>query len=96
MCVYVCMLFYEFCQHSAQNPMSAGLLSKSKEGNNRTIILPAVLYGCNIWSPILREVFRLKVFEKRLLRKIFVSKGDEVTGDVMRQRDENSMVRTAW
>jgi len=62
-------------------PMSAVLLSKPKDGNNRTIILPVVLYVCNIWSLILWEVFRLKLFEKRLLRKIFGSKGDEMTGD---------------
>ena len=86
-CVYVCTLLYEFCHLSVQNPMSAGLLSKPKDGNNRTIILPAVLYGCNIWTLMLREVFRLKLFEKRLLSKIFGSKGDEVTGDVMRLHD---------
>ena len=91
-CVYVCTLLYEFCHLSVQNPMSAGLLSKPKDGNNRTIILPAVLYGCNIWTLMLREVFRLKLFEKRLLSKIFGSKGDEVTGDVMRLHDENCMI----
>jgi hypothetical protein len=38
-----------------------------------------VLYGCETWSLRLREERRLRVFEKRMLRKIFGSKRDEVT-----------------
>jgi hypothetical protein len=45
----------------------------------RTIILPVVLYGCVTWSLTLREECWLKVFENRVLRKIFVPKRDEVT-----------------
>jgi hypothetical protein len=37
----------------------------------RTVILPFVLYGCETWSLILREVHGLRVFEKRVLRWIF-------------------------
>jgi hypothetical protein len=37
-----------------------------------------VLYGCEIWSLTLREEHRLKVFEKRVLRRIFGRKRDEV------------------
>jgi hypothetical protein len=37
----------------------------------RTIILPVVLYGCETWSLTLREDYRLRVFENRVLRKIF-------------------------
>jgi len=47
----------------------------------RTIILPVVLYGCETWSLTLREERRLKVFEKRVLRRIFGPEGDEVTGE---------------
>jgi hypothetical protein len=43
------------------------------------IILPVVLYGCEIWSLTLREEHKLRVFENRVLRKIFGSKRDEVT-----------------
>jgi hypothetical protein len=43
-----------------------------------TIILPVVLYGCETWSLTLREEHRLGVFEKRVLRRIFRPKGDEV------------------
>jgi hypothetical protein len=42
--------------------------------------LPVVLYGCEIWSLTLREECRLRVFENRVLRRIFGPKRDEVTG----------------
>jgi hypothetical protein len=45
-----------------------------------TIILPVVLYGCETWSLTLREEYRLRVFEKRMLRRIFGPRRDEVTG----------------
>jgi hypothetical protein len=45
----------------------------------KTIILPVVLYGCETWSPTLREEHRLRVFENRVLRRIFGPKKDEVT-----------------
>jgi hypothetical protein len=43
--------------------------------------LPVVLYGCETWSLALREEHRLRIFEKRVLRKIFGPKRDEVTGE---------------
>jgi hypothetical protein len=43
----------------------------------RTIILPVVLYGCETWSLTLREEHRLRVFENRVLRKIFGPKREE-------------------
>ena len=48
---------------------------------NRTGILPVVLYGCETWSFALREERWLRVFENRVLRRIFGPKRDEVTGD---------------
>jgi hypothetical protein len=39
-----------------------------------------VLYGCETWSLPLREECQLKVFENRMLRRIFRMKTDEVTG----------------
>jgi PAS domain-containing protein len=39
-----------------------------------------VLYECEIWSLILREEQRLRVFENRVLRRIFGLKRDEVMG----------------
>ena len=44
------------------------------------IILRFVLYGCETWSLTLREERRLRVFENRVLRRIFGPKRDEVTG----------------
>jgi len=47
----------------------------------RTVILPVVLYGCETWSLTLREEHRLRVFENRVLRRVFGPKRDEVTGE---------------
>ena len=55
----------------------------------RTIILPFVLYGCETWSLTLREERRLRVFENRVLRRIFGPKRDEVTGN-----GENCIMRS--
>ena len=43
----------------------------------KTIILPVVLYGCEAWSLTLREECRLRVFENRILRRIFGPNRDE-------------------
>ena len=43
----------------------------------KTIVLPVVLYGCETWSLTLREESRLRVFENRILRRIFGPKRDE-------------------
>jgi hypothetical protein len=59
----------------------SSLLSKSvKIKIYRTIIFPVVLYGCETWSLTLMEECRLRVFENRVLRRIFGPKRDEVTG----------------
>jgi hypothetical protein len=44
----------------------------------RTITLPVVLYGCETWSLILREEHRLKVFENRMLRRMFEPEWDKL------------------
>ena len=62
--------------------MSSSLLSKKlKIKIHRTIILPVILYGCETWSLALREECRLRVFENRVLRRVFGPKRDEVTGN---------------
>ena len=62
--------------------LSSSLLSKNlKIKIYRTIILRIVLYGCETWSLTLREEHRLKVFEHRVLRRIFGPMKDEVTGE---------------
>jgi hypothetical protein len=47
----------------------------------KTIILPLVLYGYETWSFTLRKGHRLRVFENRVLRRIFGPKRDEITGE---------------
>jgi hypothetical protein len=54
----------------------------------RTIILRVVLYGCETWSLSLREEHRLRVFENRVLKRIFRPKRDEVTGEWRKLRNE--------
>ena len=62
------------------NLLSSRLLSKNvKIKVCRTTILPFVLCGCDTWSHTLREGRRLRVFENRVLRRIFGPKMDEVT-----------------
>jgi hypothetical protein len=70
------------CYYSVQNLLSSRLLSKNtKIRAYRTIILPVVLYGCETWSLTIREEQRLRVFENRVLRRIFGPKRDEVTAE---------------
>ena len=45
------------------------------------IIFPAVLYWCETCSLTLREERRLRVFENRVLKRVFGPKRDEVTGE---------------
>jgi hypothetical protein len=58
------------------------LLSKNlKIKIYRTTILPVVLHGCENWLLTLREERSLRLFENRVLRRIFVPKRDGVTGE---------------
>ena len=58
--------------------MSRLFFKKFKVKTYKTIILPGVLYGCETWSLTLREEYRLRVFENKVLRKIFGAKKDEI------------------
>jgi hypothetical protein len=67
------------CCHLVQNILCYSLLSKNiKIKIYRTVILTVVLYGCKTWSLTLREERRLRVFEDRMLRRIFGPNSDEV------------------
>jgi hypothetical protein len=69
--------------------LSSRLLSRNvKVKIYKTINLPVVLYGCETWSLTLREGHRLRVFENRVLRRIFGPKRDEVTGEWMKFHNE--------
>jgi hypothetical protein len=70
------------CYHSIQSLLSSRLLSRNLEVKiYKTIILPVVLYGCETWSLALRQERRLRVFENRVLRRIFGPTRDEVAGE---------------
>jgi hypothetical protein len=70
------------CYHSVQNLLSSSLLSSNlKVKIHKTIILPVVLYGCENWSFTIREDHRLRVFENRVMIRIFGPKMDDVTGE---------------
>jgi len=65
------------CYHLVQNLLSSRFLSKNLNIKiYRNIILPVVLYGFETWSLALREGRRLRVFENRVLRRVFGPKRD--------------------
>jgi len=67
------------CYHSVQNLLSSRLLSNNlKIKIYRTITSPVVLYGYETWLITWREECRLRVFENRVLRRIFGPKKEEV------------------
>jgi len=90
------------CYHSVQNLLFSSVLSKNlKIKIYRTIILPVVLYGCETWSLILREEHRLRVFENRVLRRIFGPNRDKGTGERIKLHNEklndlNSSPNSVW
>jgi hypothetical protein len=79
------------CYHSVHSLLSSRLLSKNLKiriYEYKTIILPVVLYGCETWSLTLREEHRLRVFENRVLRRIFGPKRNEVPGEWRKLHNE--------
>ncbi|KAJ4446675.1 hypothetical protein ANN_13372 [Periplaneta americana] len=70
------------CYYSVEKLLSSSLLSKNlKVRIYKKVILPVVLYGCETWTLTLREEQRLRVFENKVLSKIFGAKRDEVPGE---------------
>jgi hypothetical protein len=69
------------CYHSVKNLLSSHLLLKNlKIRMYKTIMFTVVLQGCETWSLTLREEHRLRVFQSRVLRRIFGPRRDEVRG----------------
>jgi hypothetical protein len=67
--------------HLVKNLLSFNLLSKIiKSKVQRTVILSIILYGYENWSLTLKDGHMLRVFQNKVLRKIFGPKRDEVTG----------------
>jgi hypothetical protein len=70
------------CYHLVQSLLSLCLLSRNKKVKiYKTVILLVVLYEYETWSVTLRKEHRLRVFENRVLRRIFGPKRDEVMGE---------------
>jgi hypothetical protein len=66
------------CYYSFQNLLPFRLISKNlKTKIYKIVIFLVVLYGCETWSLTLREEHRLRVFENRVLRRIFGPKREE-------------------
>jgi hypothetical protein len=75
--------------HSVQKLLSTWLLSTYITIRiYRTITLPVVLYWCETWSLTLKGEYRLRVFENRVLKRIFGPKRDEVRGDWRKLHNE--------
>jgi hypothetical protein len=69
------------CYQSVENLLSSCLLLKNiKVRIYKTIILPVFLYGCETWTLAVREEHKLRVFENRVLRRIFGPKRERVIG----------------
>jgi hypothetical protein len=77
------------CEFSGISLSSSHLLSKNvKIQIYNIIILPPVLYRCETWPLILREENRLRMFENRLLWRIFRPKRDKIIGDWRKLHNE--------
>jgi len=69
--------------------LSSSLLPKNlKITTYRTIILPVVCMGVKLGHSHLQDEHRLRVFENRVLRRIFQLKRDEVTGEWRKLHNE--------
>ena len=78
-----------------QNRFSSTFLSGSiKIKLYRIIILRVVLYGCETWLLTLREEHRLRVFENRVLRRLFGPKRDEVIEKWRKLHNEELILST--
>jgi len=72
-------------RHGRTYDTSCKVLSNT---NPQGLILPVVLCGCETWSLTMREEHKLRVFENRLLRRIFGPKRDEVAGEWRKLHNE--------
>jgi hypothetical protein len=69
--------------------LSSHLLSRNvKVKVYKTIILPVVLYGCETWSPTLREEHILRISQNSVLRRIFGPIRNDVTGEWSKLHNE--------
>jgi hypothetical protein len=71
-----------------ENTTTMGCNARKSTKQNKTIIFPLVLYGCETWLLTLREERRMRLFKKGVLRKIFGFKRDVVSEEWRRLRNE--------
>jgi len=64
------------------------LLSKKLKIKIYRTILHVALYGCETWSLTLREERRLRVFENKVLRRVFGPKWGKVAGEWRKLHNE--------
>jgi hypothetical protein len=77
------------CYYSVHNFLSSRLLSENvKIIIPKSIMLPVILYRCEIWSLKLRGEHKLRVTENRVLRRLFGPKKDEVIGSWRNMHNE--------
>jgi len=70
------------CCHSVKNLLTSSMLSKIINIKTlRTVILSFILYGYENWSLTLKEEHLLRVFQSKVLRRIFGPKRDKVAGE---------------
>jgi hypothetical protein len=66
------------CYHAVQNLSSSRLSSLKQKIIYRIIILPVVLYACKTWPLTLKQENRLRLFEIRVLKRIFGPKKNKL------------------
>jgi hypothetical protein len=90
-CLETLVTCYQSVLYTSQNSKDHRLLSCNYESFMfalSTLVLPLVLYGCETWTLTLREERRLRVFENRVLRRVFGPKRDKVTGEWRKLHNE--------
>jgi len=81
------------CYHSVQRLSSSSWLPKNINiGIYSIVIWSVILYGCETWPLTLWEEDRLKVFNNKMLGKVFGPNKDEVTGEWRRLRNEEQIL----
>jgi len=75
--------------YSVKKLLTSRLISrKLKLKIYKTVILSIILYGCESWSTTLADEHTLRVFENKVLRKIYGPKREEMTGEWRRLHNE--------
>jgi hypothetical protein len=70
-------------------------IQKLKDKDTQIYNFACFLYGCEIWSLKMWKERRLRVFENRVLGRIFGPKRNEVTGEWIKPHNEELMICTA-